>query len=137
MMPEPIHITQTDAEKIRDLLREAESSTYRGSPYISKLKEELDRAKIVAPQKIAPDVITLRTTAVLLDADTGERMTLTLVFPEDADVNQNRISVLAPIGAAMLGYRVGDTFTWETPGGTRTLRVEKVLSQPEASGDYS
>jgi len=132
-----IYITQSDYDKIRELLREAENTTYRGSAYIRKLREELGRAHIVPPQEIAPDVITMNTTATLLDLETQEEMVLTLVFPDQADVEKGRISVLAPIGAAMLGYRVGDTFDWETPGGMRSLRVLSVLEQPEASGDYS
>ncbi len=126
-----IQISQVDAEKIQDLLLEVGRTTYRGSAYIRKLQEELKRADIVAPKDIAPDVITMNSTAVLLDIDTGERQELTLVYPEEADVRQGRISVLAPIGAAMLGYRAGDTFTWETPGGLRSLKVEQVLMQPE------
>ncbi|MGC9336382.1 MAG: GreA/GreB family elongation factor, partial [Anaerolineae bacterium] len=62
--------------------------------------------------------------------------TYMLVFPRDADIDQAKISILAPIGTAMLGYRVGDVFTWEVPEGTRRLRVKEILYQPEASGDY-
>jgi regulator of nucleoside diphosphate kinase len=57
------------------------------------------------------------------------------VFPEEADIPQGKISILAPLGTAMLGYRVGDTFEWDTPGGKRSIRVMKILYQPEASGD--
>jgi len=72
----------------------------------------------------------------LVDLDTQEEMVYTLVFPQDAEISQSKISVLAPIGTAMLGYRVGDTFTWQVPDGVRRLQVKKVLYQPEASGDY-
>jgi regulator of nucleoside diphosphate kinase len=71
-----------------------------------------------------------------VDDEFDEEMTYTLVFPEDADVSQGKISVLAPIGTAMLGYRVGDTFEWDTPGGKRSIQVKRVIYQPEASGDY-
>jgi regulator of nucleoside diphosphate kinase len=63
-------------------------------------------------------------------------MTWTLVFPEDADIDQNRISVLAPIGTAMLGYSVGDTIEWPVPEGLRRIQVKEILYQPEAAGDY-
>jgi len=71
-----------------------------------------------------------------VDLDTGEEEIYTLVFPENADLKQGKISVFAPIGTAMLGYEVGDIFEWEVPAGKRSLRVEKILYQPEASGDY-
>ena len=80
------------------------------------------------------DVITLNSTARLVDQETNEEMVYTLVFPEAADIAQGKISVLAPIGTAMLGYKTGDTFEWDTPGGKRTLRVQEILYQPEASG---
>jgi regulator of nucleoside diphosphate kinase len=96
----------------------------------------LDKAHVVDSHEIPPDVITLNSTARLLDIDSGEAMDYTLVFPEDADVSKGKISVLAPIGTGMLGFRVGDVFEWDTPGGKRKMRVEKVIFQPEASGDY-
>jgi regulator of nucleoside diphosphate kinase len=103
---------------------------------LDALAAELDRATVIPPREATPDVITMNSTAVLLDDETGEEEEWTLVFPEEADVDRNRISVLAPIGTAMLGFRVGDTFEWKTPGGVRRLRVKSVLYQPEAAGDF-
>jgi len=68
--------------------------------------------------------------------DTGEEMIFTLVFPGNASIERDRISVVAPIGTAMLGHRVGDEFEWEVPAGSVRLRVEEVLYQPEAAGDF-
>lgn len=130
-----IFITTKDAEKLRKLIREAFHSDYRGSDYLKKLAEEMEKAAVVNPDQIPADVITLNTTARLVDQATNEEMVYTLVFPEDADVSQGKISVLAPIGTAMLGYKTGDLFEWDTPGGKRTLRVKEILYQPEASGD--
>jgi regulator of nucleoside diphosphate kinase len=78
----------------------------------------------------------MNSTACLEDLDTEEEETYTLVFPENADLGQGKISVLAPIGTAMLGYEVGDTFEWEVPAGKRRLRVKRIIYQPEASGEY-
>jgi regulator of nucleoside diphosphate kinase len=130
-----IFITTKDAAKLRKLIREAYHSEYRGSDYLRKLAAELEKASVVNPDQIPSDVITLNSTARLLDQETSEEMIYTLVFPEDADPSQGKISILAPIGTAMLGYKTGDTFQWDTPGGKRTLRVQGVLYQPEASGD--
>jgi regulator of nucleoside diphosphate kinase len=63
-------------------------------------------------------------------------MTYTLVFPRDANVDEGRISILAPLGTAILGYRVGEEFEWDVPSGKRRLRIAKVLYQPEAAGHY-
>ncbi len=131
-----IIITRMDANKLGDLIVEARNMGYRGSTYLNDLAAELDRALLVEPKDIPTDVITMNSRVELLDQDRGEKMEYTLVFPEDADVKEGKISVLAPIGTAMLGYRVGDEFEWHTPGGPCHLRVEKILYQPEASGDY-
>ena len=78
----------------------------------------------------------MRSTVRLRDLDSGKEMIYSLVFPNEADVDEGRISILAPVGTAMIGYRIGDTIEWEVPSGLRRLRVEEVLYQPEASGDY-
>lgn len=135
MADHAIYITSDDAQKLRELIWEAQRSDYRGSTYLQMLSKELERAVIIDAQNIPADVITMNSKVSLIDVETGEEMLYTLVFPEDADAIQGRISVLAPIGTAMLGYRVGDTFEWETPGGKLKMRVGKVLYQPEASGD--
>jgi regulator of nucleoside diphosphate kinase len=132
-----IFLTTKDVEKLRDLIREAYHTEYRGSDYLKQLAAEIEKASVVQPDQIPADVITLNSTARLIDQDTDEEMVYTLVFPEDADPSQVKISILAPIGTAMLGYKVGDTFEWDTPGGKRIIHVREVLYQPEASGDES
>lgn len=131
-----IYITKTDEMKLRDLLWKAKSTEYRGSDYLKMLAGEINRAQIVDPHDIPQDVITLNSTAQLVDQETGDEMVYTLVFPEEADISQGKISILAPIGTAMLGFKVGDTFEWDTPGGKQKIRVVKILFQPEASGDF-
>ena len=131
-----IYITEYDLERLRELIDEARRLDRRGSEYLDSLDAELARGIVVAPKEVPADVITMNSTLHLLDLDTGEEMVYTLVFPQDADITQSKISVLAPIGTAMLGYRVGDTFTWAVPDGVRRLQVKDVLYQPEAAGDY-
>jgi regulator of nucleoside diphosphate kinase len=136
MSGKTIRITEFDLERLKKLLNEAKYTEYRKSQYLEKLQMELSRAEIVSPQNVPGGVITMNSTVCLLDLDTGEEEIYTLVFPEDAELGQGKISILAPIGTAMLGYEVGDVFEWEVPAGKRRLRVEKILYQPEASGDY-
>jgi regulator of nucleoside diphosphate kinase len=130
-----IFITTKDAEKLLELIREARNTDYRGSEYLKKLSGEIEKASVVDPHQIPTNVITLNSTARLVDQDTGEEMIYTLVFPEDANPSEGKISILAPIGTAMLGYKTGDSFEWDTPGGKRTLLVKEIIYQPERSGD--
>jgi regulator of nucleoside diphosphate kinase len=136
MTERKIHITEFDNKRLRDLLTEARYSEYRGSEYLDDLEQELDRAMIVDPKKVPPDLVTMNSQVRLEDLETGEDMVYTLVFPEDADHTHNKISILAPIGTAMLGYRVGDIFEWKVPEGLSRMKIKEILYQPESSGDY-
>ena len=82
---------------------------------------------------IPADVVTMDSEVALRNLDTGEEMVFTVVFPGKANVDERRLSVLAPLGAAVLGYRAGDIIEWTVPGGVRRLKVEEVLYQPEAA----
>ena len=131
-----IYITEFDMQRLRVLIGDAKRSAPRGNEYLESLEAELDRGILVAPTEVPPNVVTMNSRVRLVDLDTNEEMVYTLVFPNDADMSKSRISVLAPIGTAMLGYRVGDTFEWQVPDGARRLQVKKVLYQPEAAGNY-
>lgn len=131
-----ILINEFDHRRLQGLIARARTSDPMNQDNLDALAAELDRATIVPQRETSPDVITMNSTAVLVDVEDGEEEEWTLVFPEDAYVDRNRISVLAPIGMAMLGFRVGDTFEWTTPGGVRKLQVRRILYQPEAAGDF-
>ena len=131
-MNRTIYITQHDMSRLRSLIESMKSSRED----LQSLGRELEQARVVPSAEIPADVITMNSKAELRDLDDGERMTYTLVFPGDANVDEGLISVLAPIGTAMLGQRVGDEFKWRVPAGFVRLRVEKVLYQPEAAGQY-
>jgi regulator of nucleoside diphosphate kinase len=128
-------ITDDDLQRLSDLIQEARFREPRGSAYLERLEGELAAAHVVASSAIAPDVVTMNSTVHLLDLDTEERIIFSLVYPEEADVDNSKVSVLAPIGTAVLGYRAGDTLSWQVPDGVRRLKVIEVLYQPEASGD--
>ena len=80
--------------------------------------------------------MTMNSRVRLKDLNSGDERIYTLVFPTEADVTQNKISILAPVGTAMLGYRVGDKIDWPVPSGMKTFRIEEILYQPEAAGDF-
>jgi len=100
------------------------------------LQAELEHARLVVPAEVPSDVITMNSKARLRDLETDEVVTYTLVFPDQANIEQGKISVVAPVGTAMLGHRVGDEFEWAVPAGAVRLRVEEVLYQPEAAGHF-
>ena len=132
-----IYITKPDYErltKLIEIVRERESDTNR--EYLDRLEEELDRAQVVRQQDIPADVITMRSTVRVKDLNTSEEIIYRLVFPTEANYDDGKISVLAPIGTAMLGYRRGDVIEWQVPSGVRRLSVEEVLYQPESKGEY-
>ncbi len=132
----PIYVTSQDKQRIEDLLMEVEVSDPRKHGDLKALTEELHRAVIVDPKDVFSDVITMNSRAEMRDLESGETVAFTLVFPSEANIDEEKISVLAPIGAGMLGYRVGDEFTWNVPGGLRRMKVMKVDYQPEAAGDF-
>lgn len=136
MENKPIYLTEFDLERLKKLLWEAQSTEYRKSEYLEKLQKEIMRAVVVSPHDVPSSVITMNSIVSLTDLDTGEEETYKLVFPEDADHKQGKISVLAPIGTAMLGYSVGDIFEWDVPAGKRRLQVKQILYQPESAGDF-
>lgn len=127
-----IIITAPDHARLSDMIDLGNLSP-REQAEAHALHRELERAKIVASDAVPPDVITMNSRAELLDLDTAERMEFTLVFPDEADVAEGKISVLAPVGTGMLGYRVGDSFERRAPNGLRRLKVIDVTFQPEAT----
>jgi regulator of nucleoside diphosphate kinase len=136
MIARTIYITEFDMKRLRALIEDAKRSDRRGNECLESLEAELTRGRLVAPTDVPADVITMNSRVRLVDLDTNEEMVYTLVFPNEANIAQSKISVLAPIGTAMLGYRVGDTFTWQVPDGIRRLQVKEIFYQPEAAGDY-
>jgi regulator of nucleoside diphosphate kinase len=106
----------------------------RDANHLAGLDQELAQAEVVASGEVAADVVTMHSTVRVRDLDGGTSAVYTIVFPVDADLARNRISVLAPIGTALIGYRAGDLLEWATPRGTRRLQIEEILFQPEAAG---
>ena len=130
-----IYVTSDDRKRLQALLSRPTDTMDRDD--VSDLVAEVQRAVVVPASEIPPDVITMNSRARLLDLDQLTTLDYTVVYPENADFAAGRISVVAPIGAAMLGYRVGDEIEWVVPSGPRRLRVEAILYQPEAAGDFS
>jgi regulator of nucleoside diphosphate kinase len=129
-----IFITEPDMDQLSHLVDGVRQTVGTDPAQVKMLETELDRAVIVSPFVISPDVVTMHSRVRVRDLNANQDSTYTLVFPRDADFNQGKISVLAPVGTAILGSRVGDVIEWKVPGGFRKLRIAEVLYQPEQAG---
>lgn len=127
----PLIVSRFDLERLERLL----DRVGRGGN-LDLLQAELDRAEVVEPQDVPPDVVTMNSRVRVADEATGEESELQLVFPAAADAERGAVSVLAPVGSALLGLRVGAVIEWPVPDGrARRIRVVGVSYQPEAAGD--
>ncbi|MDX9702570.1 MAG: nucleoside diphosphate kinase regulator [Candidatus Auribacterota bacterium] len=136
MVQKEIYITEYDMRRLRNLIQVAREFSHEHEKYLSDLEKELDRGKVVNSRDIPPNVITMNTEVCLKDLNENKEIIYKVVFPDEANATQGKVSVLAPIGTALLGYKVGDVIEWQVPAGTARLKVKKILYQPEAKRDY-
>lgn len=127
----PIYISRDDYAKLRLLLATALHSSATAA--LQKLREELDRAAVIDPAAFPADVVTMDSTVEFEDLGTSEIEEYTITFPDRAAIERKRISILAPIGTALIGCRVGDIVKWSTPGGIRQLKVRRVTAPSPSS----
>lgn len=133
-MNEPsITVTQRDFERLQKLL---ETGSNRALPGIDMLANELDRAEVVRSEEIGPDVVTMNSSVRFVDEGSNKAYELKLVYPRQAG-EAGAVSVLAPVGSALLGLSVGQKISWQVPGGRDLrLRVVSVVNQPESQQQY-
>ena len=136
MTDNSIYITENDLNKLRALVKSSRKSLKQNEQHLQLLEGELNRAKVVKSQDIPSDVITMNSEVHLKDLNTQEETIYRLVFPHQADADKGYVSIFAPIGTALLGYRVGDIIEWSVPAGIAKWEVVKIIYQPEAEGDY-
>jgi len=130
-------LTSQDLERLKKLVaEEREFGKARDSKELKALELELERVQVVEAEQIPSGIITMNSRFLMKHLDSEEKTEYSLVYPEDADFLENKISVMAPIGTATLGYQEGDEIDWQVPEGIIRLKIEKVLYQPEASGHF-
>lgn len=133
-LPPPLIISSRDLARLEALL---DSPVLSRHPAALALMDELNRAEVRSPEQIPADVVTMHSRVECEDVASGEEHVLTLVYPSEADVERGRVSVLAPVGTALLGLSVGQSIDWQAPGGRALrLRVKSVRYQPEAAGKF-
>jgi regulator of nucleoside diphosphate kinase len=128
-----IVLSSLDLDRIEALLAAMPASVFPGK---ADLQAELDRADVVAPEEIPPNVVTMNSTVEFGIVETGKSFCLTLVYPRDLDGSADKLSILAPVGSALLGLSVGDELAWPGPGGkAMTVQVQRIAYQPESAGE--
>lgn len=127
-------ISSLDAERIEQLIESLPAGAFPGK---SDLESELARAKVVAPEDVPNTVVTMNSTVAFEIDDTHESFNLTLTYPKDLDGSSDKISILAPVGSALLGLSQGDVIEWPKPsGGMLKVRIKEVIYQPERAGEF-
>jgi len=135
MLSNQLTMTEFDLRRL-DALFERLRRHVKPPATLTVLERELQRAVVVKPNEIPATIVTMNSEVRVKDLDTGERRNLKLVFPSMAGIESGRVSVLAPLGTALLGSREGARVAWQSPRGARRLQVERVLYQPEAAGRF-
>lgn len=135
MATRKIMITSNDRRRLENLFTSDLAEAIGSKPYLANLQSEVERSVVVESDKVPDNVITMNSTVRFRDVDTGEVETYTLVFPNQANIAAKKLSILAPIGTAILGYRIGDIVQWQVPNGKRRLKIEAILYQPEKEGE--
>ena len=129
-----IIISETDAERLETLLDSLSESSFPGK---KELEAELGRATILPSTQIPPSVVTMNSEVKFKVLPSQEQFCLTLVYPKDVKENGKTISVLAPVGSALLGLSQGDQIAWPKPGGGMlNVQIEEIIYQPERAGEY-
>ncbi|MDW7749015.1 nucleoside diphosphate kinase regulator [Halomonas sp.] len=130
----PIIINRLDAERLQRLIDEADD---KDLAVARSLEEELVRGEVVDPEEIPEDVVSMCSQVQFTDLDRNRQIIRTLVYPHALATTEDGISVMAPVGAALLGLRIGDTIDWPLPGGREVqLRIDAILWQPEREGQF-
>lgn len=133
-------VTNTDRKRLRKMMASVSDSLPTiGDPfhsYLRALENQLAHSSVVPARNVGPEVVTMNSRFHVRELDTGKRRTLTLVYPDDADPYGEKVSVLTPLGASLLGAGVGDTVEWTARRGPRRVWIEKIQFQPEAAGEF-
>jgi len=134
MQQQNVRVTEFDSRRLQALIEGSLLRDVRDTGSVELLERHLFEAEVLPATRIEADVVTMNSEVLVTDLDTAEAFTFRVVFPRAANAAAGSISVLAPLGMAVLGRKVGDEITWQVPSGVRRLRVDDVLYQPERDG---
>lgn len=130
-------INRLDYARIKKCISDAKQFKSISSEEADKLMNELDSAKIVEPEAIPSNVVTMNSIVKLSFVNNNKQVQFRIVYPDQANVKENRISIFSPIATALIGYKVTDEIEWIVPAGLTKIRIDEIIYQPEAAGDYN
>lgn len=129
-----ITLSSLDSQRLNAMI---DAMPRNSVPGVEELEEELIRAKVVEPRAVPGNIVTMNSTVRFSVESTQKEFELTLVYPKNLDAGGDKISILAPVGSALLGLAVGDEIEWPKPGGgVLNVRIAEIVYQPERAGDY-
>lgn len=131
-----IILSKLDFTRIHRCIINAKKNKSIGVSEAEKLLNELNSAKVVEPEEIPSDVVTMNSIVTLTFLNTGRQTEIQIVYPDQADLKENKISILSPVATALIGYRAGDEIEWIVPAGMTRIRIDRIIYQPEAAGLY-
>lgn len=132
-----IVINRLDYARIKKCINDAKQFKSISNTEAEKLMKELDSAKIVEPEAIPSNVVTMNSIVKLSFLNNKKQVQFQIVYPNQANLKENKISIFSPIATALIGYKVADEIEWIVPAGLTNIRIDEIIYQPEAAGDYS
>lgn len=130
-------VNRLDYGRIRQCISDAKQFKSISDVEAGKLIKELNSAEIVEPEEIPSNVVTMNSIVRLSFLNNNKQIQFQLVYPDRANLKENKISIFSPIATALIGYKVNDEIEWIVPGGPTKIRIEEIIYQPEAAGDYN
>jgi regulator of nucleoside diphosphate kinase len=130
-------INRLDYARITKCINDAKQFKSISSAEAEKLMNELNSAKIVSPEAIPSNVVTMNSVVKISFLNNNRQVQFQIVYPDQANVKENKISIFSPIATALIGYQVNDEIEWIVPAGLTKIRIDEILYQPEAAGDYN
>jgi len=130
-------ISRVDYARIKKCINNAQANRSVNKNEAETLLNELESAKIVEPEKMPSDVVTMNSIVKLVFLNTEKRVEFQIVYPDNANLKENKISIFSPIATALIGYKVSDEIEWIVPAGLTKIKIEEIIYQPESAGDYS
>ena len=131
-----VTLTKNDYTRIYKAITDAKNSKTINSNEAEKLLSELSKAEIVTSEKIDKDVVTMNSEVKLFFENTQKEQSFKIVYPQDANLKENKISIFSPIATALIGYKIGDEIEWIVPSGMTKIKIVDLIYQPEAAGDF-
>ena len=130
-------INSLDYSRIKKCISDAKQFRSINEGEATKLMAELDSAKIVKPESIPSNVVTMNSIVKLSFLNNNKQVQFQIVYPEQANLKENKISIFSPIATALIGYKIADEIEWIVPAGLTKIKIDEIIYQPEAAGDYS